>query len=121
VLLLGFVGAPGDVQRWVGPSAQDSIGHRLQADDAVGVGDEASDIGWRHGCPADRRQIIFGDRTGHCASLSNEHRDRVVPRFRHQLANRWDAESLERLPDEWLQHFGCVTQEHDASALPGLE
>jgi hypothetical protein len=64
-----------------------------EAYDAVGVGDEARH---RAASPtsANRRQIIFGDRTGPPRLPSNEHLYRSVARLCHQFADRRVAEPL---------------------------
>ena len=75
------------------PDRAGGIATRSEADDPIGVGDQTGDVGWRHPGPADRSQVIVGDRTGHRASLSDKHRERAVPGLRDQLPEGRDPDA----------------------------
>lgn len=76
-----------------------------QADDAVGVSDEAGDIGGRYPGPTNRREIVFGDPTGHGATLSNEDRYLFVAGLGDQFADRRDADAFELIANFCFQNF----------------
>lgn len=91
--------------RRVQPGRSSGVQPGSQADDTVGVSDEAGDIGGRYPGPTNRREIVFGDPTGHGATLSSEDRYLFVAGLGDQFADRRDADAFELIANLCLQNF----------------
>ena len=91
------------------------------ADDAVRLFDQTSDVGWSHPLAAHRHQVIISRPTGNRAALSNVDRDFVLAGLGEQVAHRWDAESFKSLADVGLEQLCRVSGEHNANRLAGFD
>ena len=67
---------------------------KLQRDDLAGVDDQSGGV--RRGNPRSVHgsEIFFGDPTGHGATLSDEHRHRVLDGFDDEVTQRGQADAL---------------------------
>jgi hypothetical protein len=92
-----------------------------EADDAIGVFDEPSDIRWSHPLAAEELQVVVGRPTGNRAPLSNVDRHLLLPRLREEVPPGWQANALHLLTDCRLDQFGRVSSENNSDRMTHLE
>ena len=79
------------------PSAAGAAAPRLEADDAIVLGDQLSKLWWREPLRREPLQIRVGRPTGDGAALSDEDGDLIVHELPEELADGRDADALDAL------------------------
>jgi hypothetical protein len=92
-----------------------------QADEAICLFDEPSDIRWSHPLAAESGQVIVGGPTGHRASLSDVDGHLMLAGLGEQVADWWYTNTLELLADGGLDQLRCIPSEHDADRVTHLQ
>ena len=119
---------PDDDTRYFWTSAMDPPYRRQcdsqvasQADEAICLFDEPSDIRWSHPLTAEAIQVVVGRPTGHRASLSDVDGHVVLPGLGDQFAHWGHTNALQVITDVCLRQLRCVSGQHNADSVTDLQ